>query len=150
MNKLVLDVQGFTIENNKFIPKELAAYDGTKICHYIFRPPFDIQHLPPDLCKQANWLIHNHHCICWNEGYTPIYKFADIVKNLTGKVDNVYVKGKEKSEYIRKYSLKPVLEFEDKPALQKGQPECFYHLKSQCICALSNVFYLYNNFIMIE
>ena len=36
---MVIDIQGFKIEN-KCIAKELTSYDGTIICHYIFRPPF--------------------------------------------------------------------------------------------------------------
>lgn len=150
MIQLVLDVQGFKVENNKFIPKELAAFDGNRVCHYIFKPPFDMKHLSPDLCKQANWLMQNHSCINWNEGYTPLHKFADIIKNLTGKADNVYVKGREKSDYIRKYCLKPVIELENNPTLQKGEPKCFYHSTSHCMCALANVYYLFNNFLMIE
>lgn len=150
MNLLVIDVQGFKVENNRFIPKELAAYDGKKICHYIFKPPFDIKYLPPDLLKQIEWLFKNHHCISWHTGFTPIHKFADILKNLTEKVDIVYVKGKEKTEYIRKYSAKPVVELDEQPSLEKRESLCFYHTKSLCICALSNVYYLYNNFLMVE
>lgn len=150
MKMLVLDVQGFKIENNKFIPKELAAYDGTRISHYIFKQPFNLRFLSPDLYKQAVWLMKNHHCLPWNQGYTPVHKFADIVKNLTEKVDNVYVKGKEKCQYIRKYSLKPVIELDEEPALKPDDPKCFFHSKSPCICALTNVYYLYNYFLMSE
>lgn len=149
MRMLMLDVQGFKIENNKFIPKELAAYDGTQTCHYVFKSPFDIRYLPSDLLKQADWLMKNHHCILWDEGFTPIHKFSDIIKNLTEKVDRVYVKGKEKAQYIRKYSLKPVIELDEDPPLQQGESHCFNHSKSPCICALTNVYYLYNNFLMI-
>lgn len=147
---LTLDVQGFNIENNKFIPKELAVYDGCKISHYIFKAPFDIKYLTPDLHKQALWLMKNHHCIPWNEGYTPIHKFSDIIKNITEKGDCVYVKGTEKAKYIRKYSLKPVVELVEHPQLRKEEPHCFYHSNSKCICALTNVYYLYKNCLMIE
>ena len=150
MKLLIVDVQGFKIENNKFIPKELAAYDGSKICHYVFRPPFDIRYLPPNLHKQAVWLMKNHHCISWNEGYTPIHKVSEIIKNFTEKADHVYVKGREKSEYIRKYSLKPVIELDENPSLQENEAHCFYHSKSPCICALTNVYNFYNNHLMNE
>ena len=150
MRMLALDVQGFKIENNKFIPKELAGYDGYKISHYVFKSPFNISYLPPDLYKQADWLMKNHHCISWNEGNTPVHKFSEIIKNLTEKVDQVYVKGREKSDYIRKYSIKPVIELDEHPSLQKGEPHCFYHSKLPCICALTNVYNLYNNCLMIE
>lgn len=48
-----MDIQGFKIENNKFIVKEFAAYDGVRISHYIFKPPFPLKMLSPDLYKQA-------------------------------------------------------------------------------------------------
>ena len=150
MKQLVVDVQGFKIENNKFIPKELAAYDGRKICHYVFKPPFDLNQLPPNLIKEANWLMTNHHCIPWFEGFTPLHKFCDIIKNLTEDIDNVYVKGKEKCEYIRKYSLKPVIELDENPPLQKSESSCFYHSQTTCICALTNVNFLYRHFLMNE
>lgn len=150
MKFIILDIQGFKIEKNKFFAKELAAFDGTKICHYIFKSPFHMKYLPPDLHKQAVWLMRNHHCIPWSEGYTPIHKFSEIIKDLTENVDNVYVKGREKSEYIRKYSLNPVIELDEDPPLISKKPSCFYHSKSPCICALTNVYTLYNDTIMIE
>ncbi|CAH2000674.1 unnamed protein product [Acanthoscelides obtectus] len=50
---LVTDVQGFKIEHNKYIVKELAGYDGQQICHYVFKPPFALDLLPPDLQEQV-------------------------------------------------------------------------------------------------
>lgn len=150
MKRLVVDIQGFKIENNKFIPKELAAYDGEKTCHYIFKPPFNIKHLSMDVYKQALWLIKNHHCISWQQGFTPVYKFGEIVNQIMDKADIVFVKGREKLDYVKNYTLKPVLELYENPALEPTSPKCFYHLKSPCICALTNVYYLYNNFLMNE
>ena len=94
--------------------------------------------------------MNNHHCIPWKAGYTPHHKFTEIIKHLTEYVDQVYVKGREKSEYLRKYSLSPVIELNEHPSLTADKPSCFYHFKSSCICALNNVHYLYNNFLMIE
>lgn len=145
---LILDVQGFKVERNKFIVKELAAYNGYKTAHYIFKPPFSIKLLPPDLEKQVKWLTHNYHCINWNEGHTPFYNFGNIIRELVETEEIIYVKGKEKVSYIKEYSPKPVYELEDHPPLQFSEPRCFYHLKSKCMCSLSNVFYLYENFIM--
>lgn len=145
---LVMDIQGFKIENNKFITKELAAYDGFHISHHVFKQPFEISLLPPDLHKQAIWLMKNHHCIQWNQGFTPLHKFSDIVKSLTAKCECVYVKGEEKMNIIRKYSSKPVIELDEYPALLPDKPQCFFHSKKHCVCALSNAFYLYNRFFM--
>lgn len=145
---MILDVQGFTIEQNKFIPKELAAYDGQRICHYIFRPPFAFGCLSPDADKQSKWLMKHHHCIDWEAGYTPLYKFSNIVKSITQEASVIYVKGKEKATFLRKYSSRPILEFDEQPPLKKNAPKCFYHLNNNCVCSLFNVFYLYDQFVM--
>lgn len=147
---MIIDIQGFNIEKNKFIPKELAAYDGNKVCHYIFRSPFSMNLLEPEFHKQATWLTNNHHGISWNEGYTPCYKIQKILNSLADCTNKIYVKGKEKANYIRQYVTKPVMEFEEKPNLKQSEPKCFYHINSHCMCSLSNVYFLYENFIKNE
>jgi hypothetical protein len=145
---IILDVQGFKIENNKFIVKELAAFDGVRVSHFIFKSPFRMDYLSPDLHKQAEWLMRNHHCIDWREGFTPLHKFGDIIKSLCNKVDYVYVKGKEKSEFIKKFTITPVIEIDEQPTLKPRDPSCFFHLRKPCFCALSNVYYLYDQIFM--
>lgn len=145
---IVIDVQGFKIENNKFIAKELAAYDGCHITHYIFKQPFEMKLLPPDVQREVVWLMKNHHCIPWSEGFTPLYKFSNIIKSLTSKSGSVYVKGAEKANILRRYSYKPVIELDEQPPLQPDKAKCFFHKKENCFCALTNVFNLYNYFLM--
>lgn len=148
--RLVLDIQGFTDEKKKFIPKELATYDGNKLSHYIFKQPYPLNFLSPTYYKQAVWLMENYHCIKWNSGFTPLHYFSTIVKELTRNVQIVYVKGQEKADYIKKYSASIVIELDEQPALEPLSPKCCYHSKSPAKCALSNVFYLYNNLFMNE
>lgn len=146
---LVLDIQGFKIEKNKFIAKELAAFDGKRISHFVFRPPFPLDYLPPTYHKQATWLMNNHHCISWEDGFTPLHKFRGIVQWLTEDSDVVYVKGKEKATYVKQFATTPVIELEEQPNITTSEPSCFFHTKEKCICALSNVYSLYdNNFMM--
>lgn len=145
---LILDVQGFKVEKNKFIVKELAGFDGERICHYVFKPPFSFDMLPPELQREANWVTKNHHCIQWDIGFTPLHKFDSILEDLTSKAECIYVKGREKAEYVRRFSSKPIFEFEEQPRLEQSIPKCFYHSKSKCVCALSNVLYLHENFVM--
>lgn len=145
---LIIDVQGFKIENNRFIVKELAAYDGCHTSHHIFKQPFHLNLLPPDLQKQASWLIKHHHGISWDEGFTPLHKFSNIIKSLTNNCDCIYVKGAEKAKLIQKYTTKPVFELSEDPPLQPSEAQCFFHKRKYCICALTNVFLLYNYFFM--
>jgi hypothetical protein len=148
--RLVLDMQGFKDERNRFIPKELAAYDGDRISHFVFRPPYPLKLLSQNLQNNAVWLMRNHHCLNWNSGFTPLHYFAKIMSYLTKDAEHVYVKGGEKAEFIRKYCRKKVIELDDQPALQKDEPLCFYHNKSICMCALTNVLSLYDNIFMNE
>lgn len=145
---LVMDLQGFKTENNKFIVKELAGYDGEKMCHFVFKPPFPFDMLPSDLQKQAKYLTKNHHGIEWNVGFTPLHYLKQIIGDFTAHANYVYVKGREKANFLKQYTTTPVLEFEEQPALQKTNPKCLSHSQKFCMCALSNVFKLYESFIM--
>lgn len=145
---VVADIQGFKISDKNFSPKELAIYDGTKISHYIFRAPFPFDKLPAHLQSQATWLMHNHHCIHWNEGFTPVFLFPKIITRVLRDADAVYVKGKEKVEYLQKFTSKTIIECDQQPSLTIASPSCIYHLQSVCICALSNVYNLYQNHVM--
>lgn len=149
MSIIVMDVQGFKIGKSSFYPKEFAAYDGHAISHYIFRPPFPFKMLPEELKREAKWLMHNHHCIDWDEGYAQAFMIERIVQRLTRDADLVYVKGKEKADYLKRYSTK-IVEFPEKPTLRPSKPSCMYHTYPLCICALSNVYNLYQQFVMQE
>ena len=145
---LVVDVQGFKTSANQFTPKELAVYDGNRCSHHIFKPPFPWASLQSEFQKQATWLIRNHHCIAWEEGFTPQFLFSEILRRETRDADAVYVKGLEKSTFIRKHINKPVVEIAEQPALLPMEPSCFYHSNSLCYCALSNVKHLYHTYVM--
>lgn len=145
---LVVDVQCFKLENNKFLVKEFAGYDGAKIFHYVFKPPFNRNCLPPNIQKQVAWLINNHHCIGWNEGHTPAHLFPEILRNMVKDHQNIYVKGLEKARFLEDIIGKPVIVLEDTPALQMSEAKCFCHRKNPCMCALSNVYFLYEHFFM--
>lgn len=145
-----MDVQCFKIGNNTFYPKELAVYNGNEVAHYIFRPPFPLSHLPEHLQKQAKWLMHNHHCIDWNEGFTPGFLFPKIVQRLVRDADQIYVKGREKVTFLQKYVNNTIVELPECPALKPSQPSCIYHTSLSCLCSLSNVYYLYRDFVMSE
>jgi hypothetical protein len=147
---LIIDFQGFKLESNRFIPKELAAYDGCKISHFIFKKPYSFNLLSTSLQKQVDWLINNHHCITWGSGYTPLHNFSNIIQDITKDANLIYVKGKEKAAYLKKYTSIPIIEIEGKPVLKQDVPRCFYHSKSPSVCALSNVFFIYDNFLMNE
>lgn len=145
---VILDVQGFKISETTFSPKELAAYDGRSVSHFVFRAPFPFCALPQHLQQQANWLMNNHHCINWDEGFTPVHLFPKILQRLVRDAHIVYVKGYEKAQFIRSHTKKHIIEIEEQPALSVSTPSCMHHSTSLCYCALSNVYHLYQHYIM--
>lgn len=147
---MIIDFQGLKMEANEFVIKEFAAFNGEKTAHYVFKSPFKFSLLSYDLQRQAIWLSKNHHCLNWNVGFTPIHNFKSIFETVTLNEDNVYIKGVEKCNYIRKFTTKNIIQLPEQPSLISDTPLCFYHSKSSCICALTNVYYLYNLFKMIE
>lgn len=146
--RLVVDIQGFKRENNQFIVKEFACYDGKRFGHYVFKSPFPFEMLPPDLQRQATWLMKNHHRLRWNDGFTPLHKFGSILEYYTRAADMVYIKGHEKFMFIKKFCSVPLCELDEQPSLKMTSPKCFYHNNNIGVCALSNVFNLYEAFIM--
>ena len=141
---LVLDVQGFKNEKNQFLIKEFAGYNGSYTFHCIFKPPFEYEDLSKEYKKQANWLMAYHHCIDWEAGFTDYNLFPNIIQHLTKNVVQVYVKGKEKADYLSKFLKTPVLTLPESPPLQQQQKSCFFHSRDICMCALTNVYTLYN------
>lgn len=142
---VIIDLQGFSTGKGRFTPKELASYDNFhQVSHYVFAPPFKYSFLPKKYMRQVDWVTDNHHCINWTAGFVARREFANIVDYLTRNVDSVFVKGREKAEYLRRFTNKEVIELEEKPALKKGHPSCCFHTSDECMCALSNVHYLYD------
>lgn len=123
-------------------------FDGVRWSHFIFKRPFSRSSLDPEFEQQAAWVIRNHHCIKWEEGFTPFYLLPKILQRLTEGYTEIYVKGREKSEYIRKFVKVPVVEIEEQPALSPMKVSCFHHTETNCFCSLSIVYFLYNMYIL--
>lgn len=146
--KVVVDIQFFRTSDKVLTPKELAIFDGVRAAHYIFKPPFPFHDLSPKLRQQAEWIMENHHAIPWGEGQVPAYLFKPILLRLLNNVEAIYVKGREKADFVRKQTGNSVIELDEEPAVGKMEPSCFYHSTSKCVCALTNVYFLYSNYVM--
>jgi len=157
---IFVDLQGFLIRRD-FVVKEFAALkEGHVLSHYIFECPYPWDILSRSERYQAMWLIENHHGIQWDDGIVP-YGMA---KNLITKAvmstpatnDNiiVYVKGREKREWLRDLLLDEArrvyvenieAHYEDIKSLNNlditHTLRCQKHVKN---CALQNVFKIYN------
>lgn len=142
---LVIDIQGFFVLK-KFVPKELAAYDGEQITHVVFKPPFNKEYLTDHDLRQSIWLEKHYHGILWNSGLVSLEEMEALMKHLCEKHRTIYVKGKPKTIYLQRFSDK-VQEYpnEEELALRNYlvPPECSFHNIDIGHCALSNVKLLY-------
>lgn len=143
---IIIDIQGFMVNDEEFIPKELASYDNkNRVSHYIFQPIRSVSSLPTKFRNTANWLMNYHHCIDWNDGFVPVSSFDDIVYYLCRSAKVVYVKGHEKACFLKRIVTIPVKELpEHECKLEVGLPMCPFHKKTPSMCSLSNVFYLFS------
>lgn len=101
MYMLVADVQGFNAP--EFIAKELSFWDGDRLSHYLFKPPFPYTHLNTTLKKQTLWLENNHHGLKWSSGYMCLSELSKILQHETAHAHTVFVKGPEKAVYLQKF-----------------------------------------------
>lgn len=140
---IFLDIQGFR-NNGDFILKELAfvSYDGDVIAHHLFQAPFSFS-LLSDKDKITNsWLSSNYHFLPWYSGTVKYTKLPLIIEEIAQKYDTVYVKGKEKLNFLKVYFPYGcnVVDLEEYgcPSLlslsRKSQPTC---IKQHRYCALS-------------
>lgn len=147
MRNVIVDLQFFKTSAKEL--KELAIYDGSQVAHYIFKPPYPFKMLAPTFQTQAKWLMDHHHSIPWDVGFVPTHLCSEILRHLLQNVDMVFVKGKEKADYVRKIISGNVFELsEEKTCLQRMKPSCLYHTSDLAICALTNCYYLYNIYMM--
>lgn len=134
------------VNEDQFVPKELASYDSENhITHHVFQPSHSFSTLSTKYKNTANWLMIHHHCINWNVGFVPVCQFDYIIKYLCRNVKKVFVKGREKMKFLRSIVSVPIIELEENEGkLSMGAAMCGFHERRICMCALSNVNYLHS------
>lgn len=96
-----VDLQGFKIESNNFIVKEIAILTCNSLFHDLIKSPFSFQKLNIKDKKQAIWLTKNYHGLSWSCGSIPIKELREIIRPILKNIDHIYVKGKEKVEWLQ-------------------------------------------------
>lgn len=111
----VVDLQGFTSNNNEFILKEIyfsifnynsegediGIIEDITNRHYIFKPPFDWNELDRGSRANAFWLAKFHHGIYWNDGYENYNEIFNCAKPLLRDNLVVFVKGIQKVLWLK-------------------------------------------------
>lgn len=153
---VIVDVQGFKTDSNKFILKEIAMQcsderDNTNVLVLLFKPPFPFYELTKTERRQVSWIERNRG-IYWNQGFLPYKEHANVIANMFMGKERIFTKGEEKVKWIKEllcdYNIKNcVYNLEDKNCINFLQLykeyeqendiiSCVYHSK---ICALKNV-----------
>lgn len=104
---LIVDVQGFKVNGNKFVYKEVGVIDCTtmwapRVTSSIFKPPFPLYLQSDEDRKQTEWLQRNLG-LDWKEGNIPYHYLSLVMKAHLFSADIVFVKGCEKKEWLRRY-----------------------------------------------
>lgn len=147
---IVIDFQAFKDNYNEFIVKECAvvAIDGSFIEHWVVAPPYEFLVLKKDKRREAVWVKQNYHGLSWGDGGISYQAFQDELRQVCFEVSRVFVKGKEKAEFLKTLLKSNIINLEEynTPRLKKLMLNsylpvlrCFRHCKhKKYICALSN------------
>jgi len=157
----IVDLQGFSGPKGQFVLKEVAilTHGMTLPVVYQFAPPYPWNDLSSDLQRRNAWLERNYLGLKWNSGTTPYDRIEDILNSHLGLIEKIYVKGREKVEWLRTllqstHHLIENLENDydddddDIPSLRKLTSTCPHH-KKQFMCAADNVMAL-SQFIILR
>lgn len=147
---LIVDVQGyFTPE---FEAKELAIYDGMTVKSWIFKPKTPYRNLSDTIKKNVKYVFYNIHGIHYNTGDIP-YSHLNLILQELKEIDNIYVKGCIKMNFLLNLYLQMHLEppkiinleysVNKVPNLHQCETNCKHHKLSMCSCSITNVRLLY-------
>lgn len=143
---VIIDFQWYRFNGNGVVPKELAICDSDyRVGHFVFRPFTSFGCLAIKDREVARYLFNNYHGIMWNDGFMPLTSFDDIVISFCYDADVVYVKGYEKVQFLKSIiSNKQIVDVKEAGKIMPGKPSCIFHRLDYCVCALTNVYKLYD------
>lgn len=104
---LLVDLQGFKVNGNQFIFKEVAVLDcstltSPKLYGLVFDAPFPLQFQDAEERRQTRWIEH-HLGHTWNEEGIPYELLTIVLKAYLFGADQVFVKGAEKRQWLQDF-----------------------------------------------
>ena len=107
-NFVIIDMQGFALQNSSFILKEICILTNNGLNHWIFQPPTSINELTAaDRCS-INWNTKYYHKIPWDFGFEKYEVAEQLISLYLNNVDKIYVKGLQKCDWIRNFLIKNI------------------------------------------
>lgn len=145
--KFIIELQGFSDNENSFIPKEIALVslcEHRATCHWTVRPPVSHYGLTHSTRVKNEWLTRHHHGLDWFRGTSDLKLVVCELQKLTRNAAVVYTRGERKWDYLTSILESPVIDLTAdlrNPSFEKMPPvaeKCAYHAKNQNFrCALN-------------
>lgn len=151
----IVDLQGFKRPVNEFVLKEISFVElnddtNAEPLTLLFEPPAPWTTLPATYKATNTWLERNFHGMRWSSGNLPYEAVTTIIRAILKKARIIYVKGLEKTIWLRRFtdtSSTYIVDMEslDCPSLRqlpKISPNsgCSYHAyDSKFNCSNANV-----------
>lgn len=145
--KFVIEMQGFSDNDNVFIPKEIAVVsldEGRALSHWIVKPSISQYGLLHATRVKNTWVTHHHHGLSWFGGTSDLKLVVSELQKITKNADVVYTRGDRKWDYLVSILDTHVEDlavdlrnpsFEKMPAVRE---KCIYHAKNKNFrCALN-------------
>lgn len=137
---VIVDFQWYRFNKYILVPKELATCDNEfKRSHFVFKPVTSFGALTEEDQRVARHVYKYHHGLKWEDGYVAAGQFDEIVKRLCMGADIVFVKGREKLEFLKSIIDKKIIDLVYAERIRKCESSCVFHVGDQVVCALSVV-----------
>lgn len=143
MSTIALDFEGFLLDENNFIVKELSFCDLEKNYHnfWTFQPPYEFSKLTLKQKRQYFWIKNNTHGFTWYSGDLPYSKLFSFLRRLSKRYARIYVKGHEKTRFIERFCKDKCFNIEDLGCpkidfLPHHNISCGFYHSSPTHCAL--------------
>lgn len=155
---IVIDIQGYKGFTGRFIAKEIAlvGINNSLLGHWILQSSKPLK-FPSNYKREYNWVITHCHQLKWNEGHSDFKKLMNYIKKIIKQSDRVYVRGKCKSDFIKRHTQKIPINLEEEEDCPKFSElnlvpsMCSYHtvtgdlkVTKQSYCALMQAHQLCN------
>lgn len=137
---VIVDFQWYRFNKNILVPKELATCDSDfKRSHFVFKPVTSFGVLTEENQRVARYVYSYHHGLKWEDGYVAAGDFDEIVKRLCMGADLVFVKGREKLEFLKSIIDTKIVDLVYADKIRRAEPGCGFHVGDEVVCALSVV-----------
>jgi hypothetical protein len=138
----IVEVQGFSTSNAKFIPKELVILDQDQgLKKFLFKAPMDISNVSHKDYKTILWATSKYHMLHWNSGDIDYQQLEHLLVSETSKYTHILTKGRDKMNFLSKILNRPIIDMSTArmPKYKAlNSDACSFHYSKAAHCAERN------------